>query len=243
MPAPTAVGSARDSRGGDTTFAATFGSSARPTAGNATGSRRGRRTTAAARSSRIGSPTPCSTLGRRRRRSPARGRRWPICRPPAAKSFWRRSCWRRAAIAPRVRVAIQRRHVEVAVFVVKNNPKTRGLSRPFFQGMDCRVKPGNDDGWVSANAVGISKAEPRCPLVRQRARPHFAPTQSALHTAAMAESTKTKPSADGLAILRELEKQLLCLPSPPPHHPHHPPHNAHSAKDAAQPRPPTPLPT
>src|SRR5216684_455987 len=91
----------------------------------------------------------------------------------------------------------------------------------FFQGMDCRVKPGNDDGWVSANAVGISKAEPRCPLVRQRARPHFAPTQSALHTAAMAESTKTKPSADGLAILGELEKKVLWLASWTIHHANH----------------------
>src|SRR5215472_10477289 len=42
-------------------------------------------------------------------------------------------------------------------------PVMRGLDprihrkKRFFQGMDCRVKPGNDHGWVSANAVDVSK--------------------------------------------------------------------------------------
>src|SRR5690348_13168412 len=124
MPALTAVGSARCSRGGGTTFTFTFGSSARPTTRNANRSRRGRWTTAAARSSRIGSLTPCSTRGPRRRRSPSRGRRWPTCRPPAAKFFWRRSC-RRPRSRPRrgFESPFRRGHVEVAVFVVKNNRK------------------------------------------------------------------------------------------------------------------------
>src|SRR5260370_7198703 len=113
----------------------------------------------------------------------------------------------------------------------------------FFQGMDCRVKPGNDDGWVSANAVGISKAEPRCPLVRQRARPHFAPTQSALHTAAMAESAKTKPSANELAILRELENKVLWLASWTIHPANHLRQNVARAKGARHQPPSPPLPT
>src|SRR5262249_51353069 len=53
-------------------------------------------------------------------------------------------------------------------------PVMRGLDprihrkKGFFQGMDCRVKPGNDDRWVSADAV-IRKAETRCLLVRRSA--------------------------------------------------------------------------
>jgi hypothetical protein len=54
-------------------------------------------------------------------------------------------------------------------------PVMRGLDprihrkKGFFQGMDCRVKPGNDGGWVSANVVDIGKAEIRRLLARRSA--------------------------------------------------------------------------
>src|SRR5215468_5291481 len=49
----------------------------------------------------------------------------------------------------------------------------------------------------------------------------FASRQSALHTVAMAKSAKTKPSANELAILRELEKKVLWLASWTIHHANH----------------------
>src|SRR4029453_2561820 len=51
-----------------------------------------------------------------------------ICRPPAARSCWRRRPQsRRRGSSP-----IPRGHVEVAVFIVNNNPTTMGSSRQRF---------------------------------------------------------------------------------------------------------------
>src|SRR5215475_4096846 len=49
----------------------------------------------------------------------------------------------------------------------------------------------------------------------------FASRQSALHTVPMAATAKTKPSADELAILGELEKKVLWLASWTIHHANH----------------------
>src|SRR5437016_8442241 len=200
-PAMTAIGLARCSRGGDTTFTSTCGSIARPTARSARPSRRGRRTTAAARSSTIGSPKRSCTPSPRRRPSPSRGRGWPTYPPPAA-----RCCSRR-------RLKSRRRSISEGVgglSIATCRAVAAKLSRISPKRVLKAFTPVFDRLWTRKRPYGSCRL---CRCLCLAARRYNA--------APMTKGGKKNPSARELATLHELEKKVLWLASWTIHHANH----------------------